>query len=219
MIDKNSFDPDEWDGDPDDLVPLTERLSDDEDLCERLFCSEKEAYNSGRYLEARRILGAGHYKQLTARDTASLRPFAFDTVREQRIVGAPVVEAIASVGPWRDWLEAAVFAGYVPGFEGLALALRATNLLWRREIEQGIVSDGQALAFAARGAEALRDLARGLDGFANEPQAPEALRGLPNVVLTPHIASATVETRAAMTRIVVDNVLAFERGGPLKTPV
>jgi hydroxypyruvate reductase len=59
----------------------------------------------------------------------------------------------------------------------------------------------------------------GLDVFANEPQAPEALRGLPNVVLTPHIASATIETRAAMTRIVVDNVLAFERGEPLKTPV
>jgi lactate dehydrogenase-like 2-hydroxyacid dehydrogenase len=48
---------------------------------------------------------------------------------------------------------------------------------------------------------------------------PEALLGLPNVVLTPHIASATLETRSAMTRIVVDNVLAFARGEPLLTPV
>jgi hydroxypyruvate reductase len=48
---------------------------------------------------------------------------------------------------------------------------------------------------------------------------PEALRGLPNVVLTPHIASATVETRAAMTRVVVDNVLAFGRGEPLVSQV
>jgi hydroxypyruvate reductase len=47
----------------------------------------------------------------------------------------------------------------------------------------------------------------------------ERLLGLPNVVLTPHVASATVETRAAMTRIVVDNVLAFERGAQLLTPV
>ena len=48
---------------------------------------------------------------------------------------------------------------------------------------------------------------------------PERLRGLPNVVLTPHLASATVETRAAMTRVVVDNVLAFERGEPLPNAV
>jgi lactate dehydrogenase-like 2-hydroxyacid dehydrogenase len=47
----------------------------------------------------------------------------------------------------------------------------------------------------------------------------EPLLGLPNVVLTPHIASATVETRAAMTRVLVDNVLAFVRGEPLLTPV
>ena len=48
---------------------------------------------------------------------------------------------------------------------------------------------------------------------------PEPLLDLPNVVLAPHIGSATVETRAAMTRLVVDNVLALERGEPLKTPV
>ena len=53
----------------------------------------------------------------------------------------------------------------------------------------------------------------------HEPHVPESLRDLPNVVLTPHIASATVETRGAMTRVVVDNVLAFRRGEPLPTPV
>jgi len=37
--------------------------------------------------------------------------------------------------------------------------------------------------------------------------------------LTPHIGSATVETREAMTRLVVDNILAFERGEPILTPV
>jgi glyoxylate reductase len=36
--------------------------------------------------------------------------------------------------------------------------------------------------------------------------------GLPNVVLTPHVGSATAETREAMTRVLVDNLLAFERG-------
>ena len=59
----------------------------------------------------------------------------------------------------------------------------------------------------------------GLDVFAHEPNVPGELVGLPNVVLTPHIGSATVETRAAMTRLVVDNILAAERGEPLLTPL
>ena len=48
---------------------------------------------------------------------------------------------------------------------------------------------------------------------------PERLLSLPNVVLTPHLGSGTRQTREAMTRIVVDNVLAFERGDELLTPV
>ena len=90
-------------------------------------------------------------------------------------------------------------------------------------------ADGATLVNTARGAivdeDALVDelvsgrISAGLDVFAHEPHVPERLLGLPNVVLTPHIGSATVETRAAMTRIVVDNVLAFERGEPLLTPL
>ena len=92
-----------------------------------------------------------------------------------------------------------------------------------------LLRDGATLVNTARGAvvdeEALtRELvsariSAGLDVFVHEPAVPEALVGLPNVVLTPHIASATVETRAAMTRVVVDNVLALERGEPLPTRV
>jgi glyoxylate reductase len=48
---------------------------------------------------------------------------------------------------------------------------------------------------------------------------PERLLELPNVVLTPHLASATVETRAAMTRVLVDNVLAVLRGERLPNEV
>jgi lactate dehydrogenase-like 2-hydroxyacid dehydrogenase len=48
---------------------------------------------------------------------------------------------------------------------------------------------------------------------------PEELLSLPNVVVTPHLGSGTRQTREAMTRLVVDNVRAFERGEPLVTPV
>ena len=47
----------------------------------------------------------------------------------------------------------------------------------------------------------------GLDVFEQEPKVPEALRALPNVALLPHVGSATVETRAAMGNLTVDNIL------------
>ncbi|KAB8061162.1 2-hydroxyacid dehydrogenase [Janthinobacterium sp. FT14W] len=61
--------------------------------------------------------------------------------------------------------------------------------------------------------------AAGLDVFAHEPRVPDALRALPNVVLTPHVGSLTVETRHAMGQLVVDNLRAHFAGLPLPTPV
>jgi glyoxylate reductase len=92
-----------------------------------------------------------------------------------------------------------------------------------------LLRDGACLVNTARGEivdeEALVSelvsgrLRAGLDVFAREPNVPEALLSLPNVVLTPHLGSATRQTRDAMTRLVVDNVLAFRRGASLVTPV
>ena len=59
----------------------------------------------------------------------------------------------------------------------------------------------------------------GLDVFVDEPNVPEALFTLENVVLQPHQASATRETRGAMGQLVIDNVAAFVAGQPLITPV
>ena len=61
--------------------------------------------------------------------------------------------------------------------------------------------------------------AAGLDVFTDEPRVPAALRALPNVVLTPHVGSLTVETRHAMGQLVVDNLAAHFAGLPLLTPV
>lgn len=59
----------------------------------------------------------------------------------------------------------------------------------------------------------------GLDVYETEPNIPEALISMDNVVLLPHIGSATSETRAAMGRLVIDNIAAHFDGRPLLTPV
>ena len=92
-----------------------------------------------------------------------------------------------------------------------------------------LLRDGAVLVNTARGeivdeaalvAELVSGRIRaGLDVFAHEPQVPAALPTLPNVVLTPHLGSATRQTREAMTRLVVDNIRACERGAKLLTPV
>jgi lactate dehydrogenase-like 2-hydroxyacid dehydrogenase len=62
-------------------------------------------------------------------------------------------------------------------------------------------------------------ISAGLDVFDGEPDVPDELLGLSNVILTPHMGTATVTTREAMTRLVVDNILAADAGRPLITPV
>jgi lactate dehydrogenase-like 2-hydroxyacid dehydrogenase len=59
----------------------------------------------------------------------------------------------------------------------------------------------------------------GLDVFADEPRVPQALIAMDNVVLQPHVASATHQTRQAMGQLVIDNLAAFFAGKPLVTPV
>jgi glyoxylate reductase len=57
-------------------------------------------------------------------------------------------------------------------------------------------------------------LQAGMDVFADEPSVPPELLDLPNVVMTPHLGTATEATREAMTRVLVDNLLAVEAGRP-----
>jgi gluconate 2-dehydrogenase len=78
-------------------------------------------------------------------------------------------------------------------------------------IARGGIVDDAALA------EALRDrriAAAGLDVFEGEPQVNPALLEVPNVVLTPHIASATEATRRAMANLAADNLIAGLGAGP-----
>lgn len=79
----------------------------------------------------------------------------------------------------------------------------------------GIVDDG-ALAHALRTQQIA---AAGLDVFEDEPDVHPGLLALRNVVLTPHIASATVATRLAMANLAADNLIAFFDGRGALTPV
>ena len=76
---------------------------------------------------------------------------------------------------------------------------------------RGAIVDESALVRALR---ARRIAGAGLDVFEHEPKVDAALRGLRNVVLAPHLGSATVEVREEMANIVADNILAFLEGKP-----
>jgi glyoxylate/hydroxypyruvate/2-ketogluconate reductase len=83
-------------------------------------------------------------------------------------------------------------------------------------IARGGIVDDAALA------QALRErhiAAAGLDVFEGEPQVHPDLLTLPNVVLTPHIASASVATRRAMAELAANNLIAALTGGKPPTPI
>ncbi|MDX6409077.1 MAG: glyoxylate reductase [Gaiellaceae bacterium] len=162
------------------------------------------------------IVGLGRIGQAVAR-----RAQGFDL----RVLYAQRTRADTDLGEYRELdallAESDVVSIHVP------LSPETRGLIDARRL--ALLRDGASFVNTARGeivdeaalvAELVSGRLRaGLDVFAHEPHVPEELLPLPNVVLTPHLGSATRQTREAMTRIVVDNVLAFERGDPLLTPV
>ena len=83
-------------------------------------------------------------------------------------------------------------------------------------VARGTVVDERALVEALEGG---RLGAAGLDVFEEEPVVPDALKKMDQVVLLPHVGSATVETRAAMGDLAVDNLVDFFEHGTVRTPV
>ena len=104
-----------------------------------------------------------------------------------------------------------------------------TRKLVSREVIDALGADGY-LVNIARGSvvdeealvEALSEgrlAGAGLDVFADEPQVPEALLTMDNVVVLPHVGSGTVQTRAAMESLTLRNLDSFLASGVLVTPV
>jgi glyoxylate reductase len=158
----------------------------------------------GRDLEGA-MLGVVGYGRIGRQVASRAQAFGMEIVFHRRTGGLPLDELLRT---------ADVVSLHLP------LTPETDGLVSRERL--ALLQDGATLVNTARGAIVDEDalveelvsgrISAGVDVFADEPRVPERLLELPNVVLTPHIASATVETRAAMTRVLVDNVLAFLRG-------
>ena len=155
------------------------------------------------------IIGLGRIGSAVARRAEG---FELRVLSTRRTGGTPLDELLA---------ESDIVTIHAP------LTPETRGLLDSRRL--ALLRDGACLVNTARGeivdedalvAELVSGRIRaGLDVFAHEPHVPEPLLSLPNVVLTPHLGSGTRQTREAMTRLVVDNILAFEAGKALVTPV
>jgi len=126
-------------------------------------------------------------------------------------------ESLARLASWADFLVVATVGG------------ASTRRLINREIfealgPQGIlinVSRGSVVDETALVQTLLNGKlgAAGLDVYESEPNVPDALKKLDNVVLLPHIGSATLETRCAMVDLLLRNAHAFATTGRVITPV
>lgn len=126
-------------------------------------------------------------------------------------------DSLITLAEWSDFLIVAC-----PGGEGTrhlinqpvlrALGPRGTLI----NIARGSIVD-EASLIAALEDGAIKGA--GLDVFENEPKVPDTLKSFPQVVLLPHIGSATSETRFEMSQLVLRNLEAHFAGKPLITPV
>ncbi len=102
---------------------------------------------------------------------------------------------------------------HVIGARELALMKPGATLV---NIARGGIVDDAALVQALR---AGRLGGAGLDVYENEPALDPGLLDVPNVVLTPHIGSATRSSRVGMAMLAADNLVAFATGRPMPTPI
>ena len=163
------------------------------------------------------VIGMGRIGQALARRA---RGFNMNVIYHNRSRVAPQIEAElnAEYASKEDLLRRAdhvvLVLPYTPenhhtiGAAELALMKPTATLT---NIARGGIVDDAALAVALR---EKRIAAAGLDVFEGEPKLDPALLTVPNVVLTPHSASATEETRRAMANLAADNLIAALGEGP-----
>lgn len=164
------------------------------------------------------IFGLGRIGMAIAeRASAFKMPIAYHNRKPRPDCDLTYMDNLEALAQWCDYLIIAVTGGAQT--EGLVDA-KILDALGEKgyliNISRGAVVDEIALL------EALQDqriAGAGLDVYVNEPHVPEGFMGLDNVVLLPHVGSATYETRQAMADLVLQNLHHFYQNGQVKTPV
>ena len=164
------------------------------------------------------ILGLGRIGRAIARRAQAFdMPIAYTDVRSFEDVPYRFMPTLQSLAEVSDVLVVAASGG--SGSQGI-INERVLNALGPEgiliNVARGSVVDEPALVSALADG---RLGGAGLDVFVDEPRVPDALWGLNNVVLQPHQASATVETRLAMGELVLANLAAHFAGQPVPTAV
>ncbi len=129
----------------------------------------------------------------------------------------PYEPSLIELACWADFLVVAIVGGPATRHmvnQAIIEALGPKGVLVN--ISRGSVIDETALVHALENGQLG---AAGLDVFEAEPKVPDSLKHLDNVVLLPHIGSATVETRWAMVDLVLRNAQAFAQTGKVLTPI
>jgi len=164
------------------------------------------------------IYGLGAVGEKIARRCAAFEmEVGYHNRRRRDDVSYPYFASLLGLAEWADVLMIAVRADASNRHSVDADVLRALGPEGHVvNIARGFVIDEAALIEAL----SKRTIAgAGLDVFESEPEVPAALRELPNVALTPHIAGDTREAFDACFRMVLANVDAYFAGEPIPTPV
>ena len=135
------------------------------------------------------------------------------------VQGSPYgyADSLTELAAWADFLVVASAGGAeTRGLVSAEVIAALGPQGYIVNIARGTVIDEAALIDAL---QHRRLAGAGLDVFEREPHVPDALMALDNVVLLPHLASNTHETRADMTRRVEDNLAAFFADQPLPSAV
>lgn len=180
----------------------------------------KEKFPLGRKLGGKTcgIVGLGNIgKAIAKRATAFDMEVVYYGRRQQQDVPYRYEPDLKTLANQADFLVLAVPGGkethHLIDAEVLQALGKESFLI---NIARGSVVDEPALVDALqRGVIA----GAGLDVFADEPQIPQPLLEMDNVVLTPHLGSGTHETRQAMADLVFENINLYFTRGQLKTPV
>jgi len=214
---------------------LTEEVADT--ALGLLLCTVREFPQAERFLRAGKWVEKGYpLSKATLRDRTvgivGMGAIGQAIARRLDAFGVPVVYHTRKPRPelaYRHYPSLIDMAGDV----GILLVIvpggAATQNLIDAHVLDALGPDG-ILINMARGSvvdepaliKALKDkriMAAGLDVYAKEPEVPQALIEMENVVLFPHLGSASVYTREKMDQLVVDNILAWTAGKPPLTPV